>query len=138
MHQVVGGPASSQPLVSERAAEAVRVDVLNASLLAAPSDHVTYARVGHVSGVVPLDAEPWPRCRRLVMAGAYAHVAIKRSSSFLADRHPGLVTTFEADTKPPLRQEHVVTVLVVQVVAEVREPRDAKAGIDQHAQDGGI
>src|SRR5260370_34530965 len=72
------------------------------------------------------------------MASAYAYVTIKRSSSLLADRHPGLVTTLEADTQPPLRQEHVVTVLVVQVVAEVREPRDAKAGIDQYTQDGGI
>jgi hypothetical protein len=102
VHQVVGGPARREPHVREGSAEAVRVDVLNAGLLATTTDHVSDARIGHVRGVVALDAEPKPWGRSLFMAGTDTDVPVQRGSGLLAYRHPRLVSALEADAQTAL------------------------------------
>src|SRR5215831_707652 len=72
VHEVIGGAAGREPLVSEGTAEAVRVNVLNPGLLTSPAEHETDPGVRHVRAVVPLVTEPQPRRRRLRVASAGA------------------------------------------------------------------
>src|SRR5215472_8577877 len=58
VHEVVSGAPGREPLIREGAAEAVRVDVLNAGLLASPAEHDADSGIGHVGEVVSLVTEP--------------------------------------------------------------------------------
>src|SRR6266699_6516918 len=107
VHEVVGRATRREPAVRERSPEPVRVDVLDSSLLAPAPHHVADTGVRHACRVVPLDTKPEPRRRRLRMPSPRSYVLIHCGGRLLADRHPGLVSSLEADTEPSLSQEDI-------------------------------